>query len=145
MKYLKAYKLFESIDIDDLKDICLELEDDGFYIKFPVIRNNVDNIVDLRILRKSNKGGYYPMAASADDEFIADDDGFIVRYIDIYEDFRYNDVSETVERIKDYLGDNLIEITILNVSSTNEWVWTNQIDEDFYGKDVRVISIKYHK
>jgi DnaJ-class molecular chaperone len=40
MKYLKLYKIFESIDIQDLKDIFLELQDEGMKISTGVVENN---------------------------------------------------------------------------------------------------------
>ena len=46
MKYLKKYQIFESIDKDTIKEILLELEDNGFSIeisdKFKIGENELD-------------------------------------------------------------------------------------------------------
>lgn len=74
MRYLKSYKLFESISKDDINDIFLGLEDDGFIIDFGNIsidRNTpLRYIIDISLPRGSGKreipgapkppGGLYP-------------------------------------------------------------------------------------
>lgn len=50
MNHLKTYKLFESIDIDELKDILLEFEDAG--LTYNISNNNSDTIISLK---NSNK------------------------------------------------------------------------------------------
>ena len=44
MKYIKSHKIFESIseELEDLKDICLEMEDDGFNVSFNSSLDDVD-------------------------------------------------------------------------------------------------------
>ena len=87
MKYLRGYKLFESLSTDekeDIKDILLELEDDGFSIEF-----------DTReVGYLSYPHNYYYVT--------------IERKIE----FKYSDVSEVIERLKDYLGDKIEEIVV---------------------------------
>lgn len=54
MRHLKTYKLFES-NIDDfednVRDILLELEDDGFQIHIFSYKKHSDIIVEVRIMR----------------------------------------------------------------------------------------------
>jgi hypothetical protein len=101
MKHLKTYSLYEipsdyklfeassSISIlpeseqetgEDIRDICIELEDEGYEIFF----GSGNGYHSLFIVYKSDKHGYGV--------------------------FYYKEVEEVIERLKDYLGDRLFKI-----------------------------------
>lgn len=91
MKHLKTKKIFESFSgqsidspvIDDIKDICLELSDDGFNIDIddnPTILYKYQQNYDIiSIVIQRNDGGR----------------------------FYYKDAKEVVDRLEDYLGDRM--------------------------------------
>lgn len=99
MNHIKLFESFESESFEDIIDICLELEDDGFIVK------------------KSNFGlSIYKMV-----------------FTNVYKigNFKYSEVEEVVERIKNYIGDNFSGIRIdFTLDSTfgnggktnNDWV-----------------------
>jgi len=87
MKYLKYFENMNDVSSvkEDIKDICLELEDIGFDI---YVERGLDWL---------------------------DNENFIPYIIKIYkkldeeeEYFNYSDVEEVIERLKDYLGDKFI-------------------------------------
>ncbi len=95
MKHLKSYKLFESNHLlsDTIKDICLDLEDEGFY----VINKNAPGspVQSLRITK-------------------CDDD-----YIDMELcQFRPSDIKDTLDRVYHVIGNNLIN-TCLRLYNTH--------------------------
>lgn len=102
MDHLKSSsELWKDIDFDnnilpDLKDICLELKDNG---KFNYIISNpkysfnskYSNILIHKAYRSyQTGGGYYPQIGG----------GY---YPGGYDDFSYQEIAEVVERIKDFM------------------------------------------
>lgn len=91
MKHLKSYKLFESISNTDLeldvKDIFLELEEDGYYVGISMLQTRRPGGVDM-----------FCTEASRDDLF------------------QWSDVKDYFERAKEYVCDNdwILTKVILN-------------------------------
>ncbi len=84
MKYLR---LFESNSvIEDVKDICLELEDMGFSIQFE------------RHISEPEAYDFYI---------------FNGEFLDKWNNFNYNLISEYVDRIKEYLGSKVTEMVVV--------------------------------
>ncbi len=90
MKHIKSKIIFESgysykhlPTVEDIKDICLELGDIGFSIKFEVF----DDFISLYIFKGVYVGEWYR--------------------------FNYRLVKEYSDRIKEYLGDLYIQRSIL--------------------------------
>jgi hypothetical protein len=87
MKYLKNYKIFESnFNIEDIQDILLELE---------------DSRVKGQIVTTSGKFKTYIL--------------FHLNDIRDYNGFYFNEISDCVFRLKDYLGDNIKSCSYLSV------------------------------
>jgi hypothetical protein len=87
MKYLKNYKIFEgNFNIQDIQDILLELE---------------DSRVNGHIATTSGKFKTYI--------------GFHLKEIRDYNGFYFNEISDCVFRLKDYLGDNIKCSSLLSV------------------------------
>jgi hypothetical protein len=87
MKYLKNYKIFESnFNIQDIQDILLELE---------------DSRVKGQIATTSGKFKTYIV--------------FHLKDIRDYNGFYFNEISDCVFRLKDYLGDNIKSCSLLSV------------------------------
>ncbi len=79
MKHLKKYnESVSEISLQDVEDICQELKDEGFQI-YNIITHQSYNNKKLYIIEISRKGG-----------------------------FKYDDVKETLLRLKDYLGSSWI-------------------------------------
>ncbi len=78
MKHLKSYKLFESRieDLeDDVKDILLELEDEGFQIEISRISKDVEIDTEISIFDKEGgKGNRYKIKEIYEDHFVIDED-----------------------------------------------------------------------
>src|ERR1035437_6571266 len=89
MKHLKTIRIFEAIseEVEDIKDICLELEDKGYTIYHRI--NNNRNSFTIRRDDMNTSSAYFPYAY-----------------------FLYSDVSEVVERLSDYLGDKVLQILV---------------------------------
>lgn len=110
MKYLKKYALFEGLlskdEIEDIKNICLDLEDEGLSvdIKKGYPFDNVDYIVIYK-----------------DTEF---------------ETFTYSDVKDVVYRLNEYLGNKIECIMFYLYSGRSSFRWyyynkkTSSIDID---------------
>jgi hypothetical protein len=87
MKYLKNYKIFEgNFNIQDIQDILLELE---------------DSRVNGQIATTSGKFKTYIV--------------FHLKEIRDYNGFYFNEISDCVFRLKDYLGDNIKCSSLLSV------------------------------
>lgn len=84
MKYIKLYETFNKKEIDQtLKEICLELEDDGYKINFHIIRNLFDE-------------EYF---------YSIEIDARLNEYIRL---LIFSEIKEYLLRMKDYLGNNYI-------------------------------------
>lgn len=82
MKYLKRFNERGTNEmLEDIRDICQELKDDGFYINIFQLDNYI--LISKRLFTKH--GSYLG-------------------------NFDYKDVSEVIERLKDYLGDRFLKI-----------------------------------
>jgi len=120
VKHIKSKMIFESSNLDqikdDLNDICLDLTDNGF-INGPFYKYPTLNKYHL-ILQKNGEN-------------------------DTLDLFKYSDVSETLDRIKRYLGDKLLDMKAwrpdnnrksivrrihLNLDETS-WTWVDVMDE----------------
>ena len=125
MKYLKKYKIFETLRfedkytgleikeiIDTCKDILLELEDKGFGTSVDLIqrRNSVDGRIKI-IITISKTGIIY-----------------------------YEDIDEVIKRLEDYLGDFNLYIEIpLSIQHLPE-KWNRMIT---YNRGKSSISIQF--
>ncbi len=125
MKHIKSKKLFESHPgwiksrpnlILDIKDICLELEQDLGY-QLSINHPSSGSSVSLR-----KEVGKWP-----DNK---------------YDNFNYNDISEYVERIKDYLGDTFLNIEVSSVLTNFKWVTANG---DLSNQKIVGIKINFKK
>jgi len=108
MKHLKYKKVFESIlpeltTIEDIKDICLELEDVGLRSYIGVNRKSLSKarLTPRYEIEIVNTGSY----------------------------FYYKDVKEVVERLRHYLGDRLRKIEVYG----NNWAWEDISSKDYLG------------
>lgn len=121
MKYLKSIKLFESNnDINDIKDICLELEDEGFTIVDYIYKHNDTD--EVRIIRESGEEGAHKAR------------------------FKYKDVDEVVTRLKRYLGGYLVKIDVLPIDGNWTRLTKKEIIElDIWDRNILAVSIEYRK
>ncbi len=122
MRYLR---LFESNGvIDDIKDICLELEDIGLDVEI----ESSDRFNGQISISKNQIGD-----ASQDDS--------------LHEFFDYNEVSEVIERLKDYLGDRMISIMVASLDNEDGGIYTwNELDSPndmWYLDEVHDIEIYF--
>jgi len=83
MKYLKYFEGHSDDLLQDVRDICLELDDIGFRV-IMYKDNQVDDIIKVSIAKYS------------------EDNGFI--------SFNISEVSDVVDRVKMYLGNRFIGI-----------------------------------
>ncbi len=98
---IKSYKVFESKlnQVEDVKDICIELEHDGFIINV----NKIYGVYEVRIEKLS-------------DEVDEDLEEFIPKY------FKYSEVEDVINRLREYLGEKLNEMTIYTDHEDFTWV-----------------------
>ncbi len=120
---IKSYKVFESKlnQVEDVKDICIELEHDGFIINV----NKIYGVYEVRIEKLS-------------DEVDEDLEEFIPKY------FKYSEVEDVINRLKEYLGEKLNEMTIYTDHEDFTWVqkeFTSVILPDFI--DIYLIIIEF--
>lgn len=104
MKHIKEYKLFENIEyfdetinemMEDVKDICLELEDEGYSIDiYPEYWPSKEIRRYNLLIEKLDKR---PLATRDSSRFL---------------EFNYSEVEEVVNRIVRYLGENIIETAV---------------------------------
>ncbi len=92
MKYLKSFNLNESYSYEDIEDILLELLDDGRIS------------ISLDIEGKNRK-------------YI----GFYLEDHMNYDGFFFSEISEYVFRLKDYLGDNFRQCSVLFIKDKNRY------------------------
>ncbi len=131
MKHLRLFETFiydinpsqEGL-IEDIKDICIELDDIGLKtIVYPML----DKITYSIIIEGKDNDSYVHAAIS---------DTKNDKYFD------YKDVSEVVDRLKEYLGGRLKELHAYG----NDWEWINiknMSDSDYldFGLDI-IYSVK---
>lgn len=105
MNYIKSYVLFESPlyketnllsndEIEDIKNICLDLEDEGFIIGFDTTPNIIgkgDYFITI------NKGDNFSLIANENDC-----------------KFYYSEVEEVINRLENYLSDRRKSIHVMS-------------------------------
>ena len=111
MKYLKLYESFESTSevLNTINDICLELEDKGFEVNQSKLLES-DSLVIITI-RKA-------------DAYV-DSNG-----VKIGTSFKYDEIEEVVERIKDYIVSLGIERDI-RITTEPKITWLSN-ENDLY-------------
>jgi len=104
MKYLR---LFESNSVvEDIKDICLELEDIG---------------LDVEIESSGRFNGLISISKNQIGDASQDDS--------LSEFFDYSEVREVIERLKDYLGNRIISIMVTSWVNVQGDIYTwNELD-----------------
>src|ERR1035437_2849647 len=128
MKYMKSYKgrsetIAKKIR-EDIKDICLELEDEGFSTI-------------------THKAG---LAGNLECLFIGIGNSRCIT--NKKAEFKYGEISEVIERLKEYLGDKIREIEINKEYISRELAWF-KYDEftkmfpDILQTDIKGIRIYY--
>jgi hypothetical protein len=93
MNHIQSKKSFESVEqaSDVVSDICIELEDKGFkVVHHNNLRPNTPDTADVLISIPYSD--------------------FQVHTTHSFPLFKYSDVEEVVERLKDYLGDKIISV-----------------------------------
>ena len=114
-EYKKQRGVFESANnVEDLKDICLELQDEGFTVRF----NPYDGYNEIRIIHRRHGNNV------------------------AHDPFNYNQVSEVVKRLEDYLGDKIKGIEILSEYAP-AWITVTSHDK-YFNRTVRGVSIEYN-
>lgn len=137
MNHLIKYNLFESDDFeslinDDLNDICLDLEDDGFYIRLGVSGKLSRSI------------------------FIANGEisPHLIPLSDNLKVFKYSDVSNTIDRLISYIkqSDNIefeyIGVTTLPKNSLRVPFYNFPTSQSFIGSssvdsDIKLVKVAY--
>jgi len=110
MKYIKTYKIFESESneyLDDIKDILLELEDDGFRTRLSI--DKLDYLSDnpIKFIAISNRlNGFSP-----------------------YTPFEFVDIKDPLLRLREFIGESWISCSVLFQNSSD------RIDIDINEKD----------
>ncbi len=114
MKHIKYKKVFETTqsqaeEVDNtLKDICLELSDEGFVVSLYMPTDSselINNTVGTRL------SGCRTLVIALDPSYYGKDD--TISYLKASSDsFRYSRVEETINRLLDYLGDMFISLEV---------------------------------
>ena len=118
--------------IDDLKDICMELQDEGFTIKFHDQPSNENRL----IISKPVDENFHPVNRSST----------ITPFEQQLNLFDCSEVDEVIEWIKSYLGDRLKKISMYAIKSYPCFDITKDvfINAKYRGIDkVRMIEIKF--
>jgi hypothetical protein len=102
MKHLRRFNESNEV-VEDLKDICMELEDEGFtimifdkrtnYLPLNDVTDGDINFVHSFFIMKPNRFHERPLV-----------NGGTITY-------DYSEVKEVIERIEDYLGNSLIDVS----------------------------------
>jgi len=96
MRYIKTYNESNSNEmVDTIKDICIELEDDGFSVE---IKKSHDSGTTSLFIRRYSKGAINRIGQSNTLSFT------------------FDEVGDVVKRIADYVGNKLRYIGALEVS-----------------------------
>lgn len=139
MNHLKTYRIFESIESEeDIKDICLELEDIGFIISHHLAHGAI--LIDA-------------IGIASYDRVVNSSDTVMCLCINMAgpenstKDFKYSEVGEVVERLKDYLG---FKFLTTKARINNTWYMLSrnnyiQIMKDHYLENTRIdrFSVNY--
>jgi hypothetical protein len=114
MKWIKSYKLFESVNEDDISDILLELVDEGFKVDHSDPYLNVD---------------YFPLSENH------------ISFVNTAHQkaFKWGIAKDAILRLVDYLGDNMIKIKI---NTPNKGFLKNLEDLNSLSDDNPIIAIR---
>jgi len=142
MKHIKYKKIFETEDslkklsnkFETVKDICLELEDKGFIVVYRGSDPGQHKQIHLKSIvidRMENRDGMLYTGR-----------------------FKYSDIQEVVDRLFDYLTDDIISVTVQTTRDSSGIVKTlrfiNQVSRDnngyipddfFENEDIRKVNI----
>ena len=128
MKWIKSYKIFESSDrdrfIDDIADICFDLEDSGFD-------------VDIR------KVNYYPTWGETLVSSKEGKEAIAINLVDSYKRFfRLEDINPTLERIIQYFISQGEEIEIhLSIPGEEVYLPIDFFLNEFSGEELYKLVI----
>src|ERR1035437_5653171 len=134
MKHLKTIRIFESSEREeDIKDICLELEDDGFSVTYNSALGPI-KAIGIKLQHHSS----HSTLVSPLKDYGNTDNTF----------FDYEQVKEVVDRIMLYLGDKFVSLYIVD---HNQQLCTLRVEKGvhftcgFGNKPIRVnlVIIKY--
>lgn len=135
MKHIKTKKLFESEESelsahhgvirDDIDDICLELQDDGFAISFGTLNPSL-------LTTKKIMLNFADVLGSEDIFYVCIEK---CQYKSNPIPYRFIDVKEVCERIKDYLGDKYKEIFI-RINSRSRSLNQISFADDYNDKEI---------
>lgn len=115
MRHIKSKRIFESSEItEDIKDICIDLEDEGFNISFLSGYPEIDVHNRLDINKCSHQGPYFKF-------------------------FNYKEVEETINRLKDYLCDKFVSVYI-KIDYKSRW---NDINHQYFMNDPKSMTCIY--
>lgn len=114
MKYIKLYETFNKKEIDQtLKEICLELEDDGYEISISSPPSFISHHIVNSI--KISKGCGFP----------------------------FSDIKEYLLRMKEYLGDNYIQFNYLSDDAVPYRWREVELNDDTDIKNLNAAQIVY--
>lgn len=136
MKYLKYFNesILSKDIVSDLKDICLEIIDDGFKIDFWNDSELEDDIENNRIKPLNSYSRF-------EDEQINENE-FRMSINHTHRDsFRYSEVSEVVERIKDFMSQRGYEVYVSTMSEDEG----GELKHNDIELDLFLINMDLHK
>ena len=123
---IKTFESFNDDTVQTVKDICLELEDEGYSVNHVTTKEEAGllmlsfNFNSVTIRKRGTEGG-------------------VIRFYT----FDYSDVSEVVDRLKEYLGSKIQSIRVRKIISNGDGVW---VDLDrLKNEKIKGVSITYDK
>lgn len=137
MKRLKTYKIFEQSkireDIEDIKDIFLELRDEGWNVKHENFDISSDYpFTDEFFIFKKGKSGYYLDSSKCELFNISEVLNDVLRFVDICEmydnkfriithDGQYTlDITKKIHNLKEIDKSDVLEETHLHLKNNNK-------------------------
>ena len=120
MKYLKIFENFSEDEIKStLKDLCLDLTDEGFKIKFYIKPNTSSALSNYMYIYKENFGKY----------------------------FTFSEVIDVVLNIKDYLDDKYVSCGVVFVGNPERikidinWEDYDRLDQMFDTEESPIVDL----
>ena len=120
MKYLKIFENFSEDEIKStLKDLCLDLTDEGFKIKFYIKPNTASALSNYMYIYKENFGKY----------------------------FTFSEVIDVVLNIKDYLDDKYVSCGVVFVGNPERikidinWEDYDRLDQMFDTEESPIVDL----
>lgn len=144
MKYLKAYKMFESVNLDWIKELFAYLQDDGFRIR---LKENV-NCVKLDFTNRSKidaveilfNDNYISLTEVIIDKIKQNSDGPSLHF------FAINDVLDTLIQAESYLKEELgLSIEFVYVVDIPKYVYYKSISDLPKDQKINSISLYFKK